>query len=88
MADYELRLQANGQLVKIATLKPIMVGQFPKEVLPRNLDIGGTFAKGIELDNVYQSSPIEFRVENAAEVRTSESTFPSDRLFLCLFFLS
>ncbi len=65
---FELRLQVNGQLVKLATLKPILVDNFPINDLPRCFDIGGNFARGAELEIVRKSRPLDFRVDVPAEV--------------------
>jgi hypothetical protein len=71
MFEYELRLPANGAMVKIATLKPVNAQGFPDRELPhRFLDVGTDFKKGRDMQHAIQSSmPLEFMCHNPTEVR-------------------
>lgn len=71
MLEYELRLPANGSMVKIATLKPVSAHGFPDLELPRRfLDVGTDFKKGRDMKQVIETSmPLEFSCQNPSEVR-------------------
>ena len=71
MFEYELRLPANGAMVKIATLKPSTAHGFPDRDLPRRfLDVGTDFKKGRDMQQAIRTSmPLEFICKDPSEVR-------------------
>jgi len=70
---FELRLPVNGEMMKIASLRPVhTVGQgFPFQELPgRFFDVGPIFAKGGELQKSLEALPVEMACDNPDEVYT------------------
>jgi hypothetical protein len=66
-----LRLLTGGDLIKMATLKPIALGEHSLADFPQNLDIGANYVKGEGLADIFRFSPLDFICENPAEVRAS-----------------
>lgn len=70
MAYYELRLPTEGEMVKLAKLKPLKTDGFPSSDLPETfLDLSTDYIKGNEmLDVVDNGEGLEFMVQDASEV--------------------
>lgn len=69
--SFTLRLTlSSGQIVKIATLKPILHTDFPLKFLPAQyFDIGSKSFKGDELNEVKKGKHLDFICDDQAEVR-------------------
>jgi hypothetical protein len=67
---YELRLPTEGDMVKLAKLKPVKLDGFPSSELPENfLDLSADYIIGDEMEDVIENGvPLDFSVESPSEV--------------------
>jgi len=66
-----LRLLTGGEVVKMATLRPLSLGDYSLEDFPQDIDIGTKYVKAQGLADILRFATLDFMCENPSEVRAS-----------------